>query len=112
MQQSDTRGRLMASIGIVVTVALGQVAAFLLAPAAWQNFVGRLPLILSMIAFWGPIVALIAGGFVWLTLRLLGFTTLAEIRAESVDQNNPAPAIVFVGTLIASILFLTLVIKP
>jgi len=29
-----------------------------------------------------------------------------------VEDNNPAPAIVFVGTLIASILFLMVVIRP
>jgi hypothetical protein len=45
-------------------------------------------------------------------LRLLGFRSLVEIRAESVEQNNPTPAIIFVGTLIASILFLMLVIRP
>ena len=46
------------------------------------------------------------------TLRLLGFTSLEEIRGESVEQNNPTPAIVFVGTLIASLLFLALIIRP
>lgn len=45
-------------------------------------------------------------------MRLLGFNTLDEIRQESVEQNNPTPAIIFVGTLIASLLFLTLVIRP
>lgn len=42
----------------------------------------------------------------------MGFESLEDIRVESVEQNNPAPAILFVGTLIASILFLMLVIKP
>jgi hypothetical protein len=37
---------------------------------------------------------------------------LEEIRLESVEQNNPTPAIVFVGTLIASLLFLMMVIRP
>jgi hypothetical protein len=37
---------------------------------------------------------------------------LAAIRQESVEQNKPAPAIVFVGALIASVLFLMLIIKP
>ena len=65
-----------------------------------------------MIAFWGPIVAIIAGLFVWAMLRLLGFKSLEEIRVESVEQNNPTPAVVFIGTLIASLLFLMLVIRP
>ena len=45
-------------------------------------------------------------------MNLLGFESLEAIRQESVEQNNPAPAIIFVGTLIASVLFLMLVIKP
>jgi hypothetical protein len=65
-----------------------------------------------MVAFWGPIVALLAGLFIWGTLRMLGFESLEEIRQEAVEQNNPTPAILFVGTLIASILFLMLVIRP
>ena len=65
-----------------------------------------------MVAFWGPIVAAIAAGFIVVTMRLLGFDSLDEVRQESVDQNNPAPAIVFVGTLIASLIFLGLVIRP
>ena len=97
---------------MVAALLVGQGIAFLLAPASWEGFVRSLPKILSMIAFWGPIIALIASGFIWLTLRLLGFQSLEEIRNESVEQNNPAPAIVFVGTMIASILFLMLVIKP
>ena len=48
-----------------------------------------------MIAFWGPIVAIVAAAFVVITMRLLGFELLAEIRQELVEQNNPAPAIVF-----------------
>lgn len=86
--------------------------SFAFARNSWQAFIGRLPVILSMIAFWGPICALFAAGFIYATLRLLGFDTLEEIRQESVEQNNPAPAIVFVGTLIASLLFLMLVIRP
>ncbi len=39
------------------------------------------------------------------------FDSLAEIRSESVEQNNPTPAILFVGTLIASVLFLSLIIR-
>ena len=109
---AGSRSAILIGVGAVVLLAVGQGVAFILAPDAWRSFIARLPVILSMVAFWGPIVALIAAGFVWLTLRLLGFTSLAEIRTESVDQNNPAPAIVFVGTLVASILFLMLVIRP
>jgi hypothetical protein len=90
---------------------LGQIISRTLAPASWAIFAARLPIILSMIAFWGPIVAIVAAAFVVITMRLLGFGSLAEIRQESVEQNNPAPAIVFVGTLIASLIFLGLVIR-
>jgi len=107
-----SRGFLMAGIFLLVALALGQVVTYLIAPDSWRVFAERLPVILAMITFWGPIVALLAGLFVWLTLRLLGFTSLEEIRIESVEQNNPTPAVVFVGTLIASILFLMLVIRP
>jgi hypothetical protein len=103
------------TVGLIILVAalvVGQVAAFLLAPAAWADYLSRLPVILAQIAFWGPICAIVSAGFVVITLRLLGFGSLEEIRKESVEQNNPAPAIIFVGTLIASILFLTLVIRP
>jgi hypothetical protein len=108
----SSRGFLVAGALLLVLLVLGQVIAFLIAPESWRAFAGRLPVILSMIAFWGPIVALIAGLFVWMTLRMLGFSSLEEIRLESVEQNNPTPAIVFVGTLIAGILFLMLVIRP
>jgi hypothetical protein len=110
--QKSSRGFMIAGVVLVVTLVLGQILSYLIAPASWQAFVGRLPVILSMIVFWGPIVALIAGLFVWAMLRLLGFASLEEIRQESVEQNNPTPAIVFVGTLVASILFLMLVIRP
>jgi hypothetical protein len=103
---------MVSGLALLVFLVVGQVVAFLIAPESWRAFADRLPLILSMIAFWGPVIALIAGIFVWATLRLLGFVSLEEIRRESVEQNNPAPAIVFVGTLIASILFLMLVIRP
>jgi len=43
---------------------------------------------------------------------VLGFGSLEVLRRESVEQNNPAPAIIFTGTLIAMILFLMLVIRP
>ena len=107
-----SRGFVIGAVVILVLLVVGQVVAFLIAPDSWRVFAGRLPVILAMITFWGPIVALLAGLFVWLTLRLLGFASLEEIRLESVEQNNPTPAIVFVGTLIASILFLMLVIRP
>lgn len=101
---------------LIVTLALvlvaGQVISYFAAPATWQGLVGLLGRILSMIAFWGPIIAIISSAFVWIVLRLLGFDDLEEIRKESLEDNNPTPAIIFVGTLIASILFLMLVIKP
>jgi len=105
------------SIWIVVIVlaaalVIGQAISFFVAPNSWNAFFSRLPVIISMIGFWGPIVAIIAGVFVWIVMRLMGFNSLEEIRAESVEQNNPTPAILFVGTMIASILFLLLVIKP
>jgi hypothetical protein len=100
---------LLTLVGLVV---LGQVVAYLLARESWELFVARLPVILSMIAFWGPIIGVIASVFILVTMRLLGFQSLDEVRQESVEQNNPAPAIVFVGTLIASLIFLGLVIRP
>lgn len=107
-----SRGFLSIGIILIVSIVLGQGLAFLLARDSWMSFINRLPVILSMIAFWGPIIALIAGLMVWGMLRLLGFSSLEMIRQESVEQNNPAPAIVFVGTLISSLLFLMLVIRP
>ena len=106
------RTLLVGLITLIAALVIGQVLSFLIARNSWAIFVARLPVILSQIAFWGPICAIFSAGFVFLTLRLLGFETLEEIRAESVEQNNPTPAIVFVGTLIASILFLSLVIRP
>jgi ABC-type spermidine/putrescine transport system permease subunit I len=106
------RGFVIAGIVLLVTMVFGQAIAYLVAPESWRAFASRLPVILAMIAFWGPISALLAGLFVWMILRLLGFDSIEEIRVESVEQNNPTPAIVFVGTLIASILFLMLVIRP
>jgi hypothetical protein len=108
----SSRGFLVAGGLLLVLLVVGQIIAYGIAPDSWRAFAGRLPVILSMIAFWGPIIALVAGLFVYGTLRLLGFASLDEIRLESVEQNNPTPAIVFVGTLIASILFLMLVIRP
>ena len=100
------------AIILVVALAVGQGLAFLLNPAGYAVFLSTLRVVLSQVAFWGPIIAVIAGGFILITMRLLGFNTLDEIRQESVEQNNPTPAIIFVGTLIASLLFLTLVIRP
>lgn len=100
------------AIILVVALAVGQGLAFLLNSAGYVVFLATLRVVLSQIAFWGPIIAVIAGGFILITMRLLGFNTLDEIRQESVEQNNPTPAIIFVGTLIASLLFLTLVIRP
>jgi hypothetical protein len=100
------------AVVLVVALAVGQGLAVLINPTGYQDFLRALPVVLSQIAFWGPIIALIAAGFIFTTLRLLGFTTLEEIRQESVEQNNPTPAIIFVGTLIASMLFLGLVIRP
>ena len=103
----------LGAVVLAVALVVGQALAFLLNPAGYQNFLSKvLPLVLSQIAFWGPIVGIIAGGFIVITLRLVGFNSLEEIRSESVEQNNPTPAIVFVGTLIASLLFLSLVIRP
>jgi hypothetical protein len=97
---------------LFIALIVGQVLSYLLAPDSWRAFTAILPRILSMIAFWGPIVVLIAFIFVAIAMRLLGFTSIQEIRRESLEDNNPAPAIVFVGTLIASILFLLVVIRP
>ncbi len=97
---------------LIFALLVGQGLSFLASPEAWQSFFAALPRILSMIAFWGPIIAIVSSAIVWGVLRLLGFESLEAIRIESVEQNNPAPAIIFVGTLIASILFLMLVIKP
>jgi succinate dehydrogenase/fumarate reductase cytochrome b subunit len=99
-------------VGLLVALVVGQGIAYLAAPESWKSFVAVLPKIISMIAFWGPIVALVSFGFVALTLRMLGFQSFEDLRRESVEENNPAPAIIFVGTLVASILFLMIVIKP
>ena len=102
----------MGAVVLVVALVVGQVLALILNPLGYAKFLETLPVILSQIAFWGPIIAIIASGFIFITLRLIGFNTLEEIRSESVEQNNPTPAIIFVGTLIASLLFLSLVIRP
>jgi len=100
------------AVVLLITLLVGQLVAYLASPSAWSGFVAVLGRILSMVAFWGPIILIIASVFVMIVMRLLGFGSLSDIRRESVEQNNPAPAIIFTGTLIASILFLMLVIKP
>jgi hypothetical protein len=99
-------------IFLAVALVLGQALSYFITPNSWQAFLGTLPVVVSQIAFWGPIVAIIAAFMIWIILRLLGFSSLEEIRKESVEQNNPTPAIIFVGTMIASIIFLILVIRP
>lgn len=102
-------------LGLVILIAalvVGQVLSYVLAPDSWRGFTAVLPKILSMIAFWGPIVVIVSFLFVVVAMRLLGFKSIQEIRRESIEDNNPTPAIVFVGTLIASILFLLVVIRP
>ncbi|PWH13730.1 MAG: hypothetical protein DDG60_09715 [Anaerolineae bacterium] len=96
----------------IAALVIGQGLSYLASPESWQSFFAAVPRIASMIAFWGPIIAIIAGAIVWAAMRLMGFDSLEAIRTESVEQNNPAPAILFTGVLIASILFLMLVIKP
>ncbi|MBI3761676.1 MAG: hypothetical protein HY260_07415 [Chloroflexi bacterium] len=108
----SNRTTLVGILVLVAAVAIGQAVTFGVARNSWSAFIARLPVIVSMIAFWGPICAVFAAVFIYSTLRLLGFESLEEIRKESVEQNNPTPAIVFVGTLIASFLFLMLVIRP
>lgn len=97
---------------LLLTLIVGQGISYLAAPASWLAFVNRLPVIISMIAFWGPIIAFIAGLLVWIMMRMMGFNSLEEIRKESVEQNNPTPAIFFIGTLLVSILFLAIIIRP
>ena len=102
----------MGLLVILIVLVVGQGLSYLIAPDSWRSFTAVLPKILSMIAFWGPIIVLISFVFVSIAMRILGFTSIEEIRKESVEDNNTAPAIIFVGTLIASILFLMVVIKP
>ena len=107
-----SRTYLIAGILLLIFLLVGQVISYWVAPASWRAFLERLPVIASMIAFWGPIIAILSGLFVWGVLRLLGFQSLEEIRQESIEQNNPTAAIIFVGALIASLLFFMLVIRP
>lgn len=99
-------------IVLFLVLVVGQGISYLTEPDSWRSFTGILPKIISMIAFWGPIIAIISYTFVEIALRLLGFKSLQDLRRESVEENNPSPAIIFVGMLIASILFLMIVIRP
>jgi hypothetical protein len=97
---------------LVIVIAAGQALSYVASPDAWRSFAAILPGIVSMIAFWGPVIGLTAFLLAALALRLLGFKSFDELRRESVEENNPAPAIIFVGILISSILFLMVVIRP
>jgi len=99
-------------LGLFITLIIGQVISYLASPDSWTSFIRVVPKILSMIAFWGPIIVLVSFAFVSMSFRMLGFKSFEDVRRESVDENNPAPAIIFTGTLIASILFLMVVIRP
>jgi hypothetical protein len=112
MKRILSNGFALVFLLLIALVAAGQVISYLAAPASWRAFVDSVPKYLSMLAFWGPFVATIAALFIWAMLRLLGFGSLGDIRRESVEENNPAPAIIFTGTVIASILFLMLVLRP
>lgn len=103
---------LILPITLIFAVVVGQLCSYLLSPGAWQSFAQRVPGILSMITFWGPIIALVATLVIWCVLRLLGFKSLEMIRVESLEQNNPVPAIIFSGTLVAVMLFLLIVVRP
>jgi UPF0716 family protein affecting phage T7 exclusion len=112
MKQLLSKGYWAVLILLIATIVLGQVVSYIAAPASWQAFVSLLPKYLSMVCFWGPIVALVAGVMVWAMLKLLGFNSLQEIRKESVEENNPSPAIIFIGTILASILFIMVILRP
>ena len=100
------------AIILLVVLIVGQGISYLASPDSWRSFMSVLPRIVSMIAFWGPLIAIISYVFVEIALRLLGFKSLQDLRRETVEENNPAPAIIFSGMLIASILFLMIVIRP
>lgn len=102
----------MSLLVLLVVLVIGQGISYLIAPDSWFSFVAVLPRIVSMIFFWGPIIAIVSFILVTITLRMLGFRSFEDLRKESVEENNPAPAIIFAGTLIASILFLMVVIRP
>jgi hypothetical protein len=112
MKQFFSKGYWAVLVLLLVAIAAGQAISYVAAPASWQAFVSLLPKYLSMVAFWGPLVALVSGVMVWTLLKLMGFNSMADIRRESVEENNPAPAIIFIGALISSILFMMLVLRP
>jgi hypothetical protein len=112
MNNNPRRVRIGSFLALAAFLLAGQVVAYLASPAAWRAFVSALPRIISMLFFWGPIMAIVAYGFVALGLRALGFDSLEALRRESVEENNPAPAILFSGMLVAGVLFLMVVIKP
>src|SRR5512146_392706 len=97
---------------LVIAVVAGQGLSYLLAPGSWRSFIAVLPRILSMIAFWGPIVALVAFSFVSIAMRLLGFTSIEEIRKVSIDDTKPAAIFALFGPVIVRIQFLLFVIRP
>ena len=49
----SSRSFLVIGAFLLVLLIGGQIASFLLAPASWQAFIARLPVVLSMVAFWG-----------------------------------------------------------
>lgn len=97
---------------LLAALLIGQAVSFLISGDTWKAYIQTLPKVLAQIAFWGPIIAIVAGLFVWGVLRIMGFKSIEDIRVETVEQNNPSPAIVFVGTLLAALLFLMIVIRP
>ncbi|MBM3124426.1 MAG: hypothetical protein FJZ87_05040 [Chloroflexi bacterium] len=97
---------------LIMILLAGQGISFLASPNSWRGFVQVLPKIISMIFFWGPIMAVISYLFIAAALRILGFKSWEDLRRESIEENNPAPAIIFSGMLIASVLFLLVVIRP
>jgi hypothetical protein len=112
MKNKTTRFPISSFLILVIILLAGQGISFLSAPDSWRGFVQVLPKIISMIFFWGPIMAVVSYLFVAVGLRILGFTSFEDLRKESVEENNSAPAIIFSGMLIASVLFLMVVIKP
>lgn len=109
MKNKSTQSSLLI---LLIILVIGQAISYFAAPDSWRSFIAVLPRIISMIAFWGPIIALVAFVLVALALSSLGFKSFEDLRRESVEENNPAPAIIFIGALIASILFLMIVIRP
>ncbi len=61
------------ALSLIVLLLLGQITAFFLAPGSWQRFSARLPVIIAILAFRGPIFGIISAFFVTFTMRLLSF---------------------------------------